>query len=479
MDTLKRYSNFHRKVFWSVLLFSIVLVTSFIFVLYSNEKALKEDILSSRLAGYNDYLHRQMNKGVPFNEAILPMYSRSTLFDLEGNILIDSHEKDISLLKGQSYRQEIRHARTKGTGFNISSQSDEVPGTFFYFAKRYDDYIIRSALPFNTTIVSVLQENFLYFFSVFIVFIVLSVLFYKVIYRLGDSINRLNDFAKRADRDEVIQYSDQFSKNELGEISQHIVQIYNRLMQTKQALEIEKERVFQQQEEQVRIKRQLTQNIAHELKTPVSSIQGYLETIITNKDIPEDIKDNFIEKGYAQCKRLASLLHDITYLSRIDEAPELIEKEPLDIAEIIAGVINDVPAQIADKHITIHNGTENQKLICYGCPSLLYSIFRNLIDNTIAYAGEEVDVYIDCYKEDTEFFYFSYADNGVGVADEHLPRIFERFYRLDKGRSRKLGGTGLGLAIVKNSILFHGGTITAKKHYGGGLEFVFTIKKRA
>ena len=112
-----------------------------------------------------------------------------------------------------------------------------------------------------------------------------------------------------------------------------------------------------------------------------------------------------------------------------------------------------------------------------GNSSLLYSIFRNLTDNAIAYAGVGIQITINCFREDEKFYYFSFSDTGVGVSEEHLNRLFERFYRVDKGRSRKLGGTGLGLAIVKNAVLFHGGTIFAKNIPGGGLEFVFTLQK--
>lgn len=99
------------------------------------------------------------------------------------------------------------------------------------------------------------------------------------------------------------------------------------------------------------------------------------------------------------------------------------------------------------------------------------------MDNAIAYAGTDIHIHINCFREDENFYYFSFSDTGIGVSPEHLSRLFERFYRVDKGRSRKLGGTGLGLAIVKNSVLIHGGTISAKNNQGGGVEFVFTLAR--
>ena len=231
-----------------------------------------------------------------------------------------------------------------------------------------------------------------------------------------------------------------------------------------------------QEEEQARLKRQLTQNIAHELKTPVSSIQGYLETIISNPDIPAESMKMFLQRSYAQSNRLTLLLRDISVLTRMDEAPGMMEKERVDISRIVGSILNEVALGLEEKKIRAVNLLP-PTLMLTGNNSLLYSIFRNLIDNAIAYAGSNIQITINCFREDEKFYYFSFSDTGIGVPEEHLNRLFERFYRVDKGRSRKLGGTGLGLAIVKNAVLFHGGIIFAKNAPGGGLEFVFTLQK--
>jgi len=173
---------------------------------------------------------------------------------------------------------------------------------------------------------------------------------------------------------------------------------------------------------------------------------------------------------------LSALLQDITTLNKMDEAKRLFEKEPCNISEVIQDVLNDVHLEIEQKECTVLENFSKEIQI-QGNRSLIYSIFRNLLDNTLTYAGEKLIVDINCYREDEQFFYFSFSDNGVGVDENHLTRLFERFYRVDKGRSRKMGGTGLGLAIVKNAVLYHRGKISAKLVPTGGLSFIFSLRK--
>ncbi|SEF40833.1 sensor histidine kinase [Parabacteroides chinchillae] len=231
------------------------------------------------------------------------------------------------------------------------------------------------------------------------------------------------------------------------------------------------------QEEESRMKRQLTQNVAHELKTPVSSIQGYLETIISNPDLMPDKRQFFLERCYSQSTRLTGLLRDISVLNRLDEAAGMFDLSEVNIPKLIAEIQKECSKEMEEKKITAEAILPDNPTI-YGNYSLLYSIFRNLYDNAIAYAGEEVHITVNCYKEDPKYYYFSFSDNGTGIAEEHINRIFERFYRVDKGRSRKVGGTGLGLSIVKNGVNFHKGQISAKSSLGKGVTFFFTLKKK-
>ena len=231
------------------------------------------------------------------------------------------------------------------------------------------------------------------------------------------------------------------------------------------------------QEEESRMKRQLTQNVSHELKTPVSSIQGYLETILSNPDLSPDKRQFFLERCYSQSTRLTGLLRDISVLNRLDEASEMFDLTEVNITKLIAEIQKECSQDMEEKHITSEIILPGDPTV-FGNNSLLYSIFRNIYDNAIAYAGENIRITVNCYKEDPKYYYFSFSDNGVGIPEEHINRIFERFYRVDKGRSRKIGGTGLGLSIVKNGVNFHKGQISAKSSPGKGVTFFFTLKKK-
>ena len=472
-NTDVQHHSLGRRLFWSVLSLFVILAAFFIVFQQAREKEYKTDMLNLKLQDYNIRLHDalQQEKGL-LNDSLTDRFVAShrmprirvTLIDRKGEVVYDNERKDYGNILNHSNRKEVAEALKKGSGYDISRNSHTLNGVFFYSATFFpdDNIIIRSALPYDNSLAESLQTDQHFIWFALAIMLALSAVLYRFIHRLSRNIDNLRVFARRADHNENLETEDlaEFPDDELGEISEYIIKLYLRLQHTK--------------EEQNLLKRQLTQNIAHELKTPVASIQGYLETILQNDHINEKTRLQFLDRCYAQSIRLSSLLTDISTLNRLDDAPEMMTFEDVDIARLVSQIQQETALALQQKKMRMDNQLP-ESIPIRGCTSMLYSIFRNLTDNAIAYAGENTTITLRA-KETAQGWDFDFSDNGVGVAPEHLARLFERFYRVDKGRSRKLGGTGLGLAIVKNAVLLHGGNIAATSNENGGICFHFNIK---
>ena len=241
--------------------------------------------------------------------------------------------------------------------------------------------------------------------------------------------------------------------------------------------ESSKQQIIVEQERNRQLKQEMTSNIAHELKTPVSSIRGYLEILLGDKPVEEEQRRYFLERCYSQTLRLSDLINDVSLINKLEESQELFPKEPVDVCQVVKEAIVELAQSAEQHHIEIQDELP-EGIVVTGNNMLIYSIFRNLIENAIEHAGDHVRVGIQCYQpEDESHYYLQLYDTGRGVDNEYLPRLFDRFLRIDEGRSRKKGGTGLGLSIVKHAVLFHGGDIYVKNREGGGLEFFFSLKK--
>lgn len=478
-----------RKLYFSVLTVFLVFAVSFIVFQQAREKQYKVSTLTMKLEGYNDLLEEDLslsyNKGillgdstkrgnhVMVSEVKLEAFVRGheskdlriTLIRPNGKVVYDNMRKDYESFANHLNRKEIQDALKNGQGTSVERQSKTLRQDYFYVASYYpqDSLIIRSALPYNNDLSKSLQADQHYIWFAIAAIIILTIVLYRFTNRLGKNISKLRIFAYKADHNESLEVEDlaKFPADELGEIAERIIKMYKRIQTTRKEQDI--------------LKRQLTQNIAHELKTPVASIQGYLETILDNPHINGETKAQFLQRCYAQSERLTSLLRDISTLNRLDDGSDMIDFEAVDITKMVADITKETALEREAHKMTFDNKLP-ERIVVKGNRSLLYSIFRNLTDNAIAYAGEGTTMTLEAMEQGNKW-HFIFRDNGQGVPTEHLARLFERFYRVDKGRSRKMGGTGLGLAIVKNSVLLHGGTIRVSNLPEGGLKFEFTIKK--
>ncbi len=223
------------------------------------------------------------------------------------------------------------------------------------------------------------------------------------------------------------------------------------------------------------LKQEMTSNIAHELKTPVSSIRGYLEILLGDRPVDEDRRRYYLERSYSQTLRLSDLIRDVSMINKLEESSDLFPRTTIDVCAVANEALDELSDKADAAGIILNNNLPTMPI--QGNHELLYCIFRNLLENSISYAGEGVSTVLETYKESPEYYYIHFYDTGKGVADEYLSRLFDRFVRIDSGRSRQNGGTGLGLSIVKHAVLFHGGEIYAKNRSEGGLEFFFSLKK--
>ena len=422
--------SFHKQLFLQLIAFSWVIVCCFIGFQYVREKEYKSEFLSAQLQQYNRHLLTAIEDGESYEECIeshdKPFEDlRVSLITLSGAVVYDNI---ISLdsLDNHRNRPEIAEALRKGTGYHIGRQSTSDGREYFYSATRGERAIVRTAIPYSSTLNDLLEADWTFLIIMISITLVMSILAYFTTRKLGKDIERVNR--------------------------------------------------YESEQEKSRLKRQLTNNINHELKTPVASIQVCLETLLSGISLSDEKRQELIGRCYMHNERLRRLLNDVSLITRMEDGSALISKEPVVINDIINEVDKELEIMPDDERLTLHTHF-SEKVVVEGNLSLIGSIFRNLTENAIAYS-EGKNIFITLLENNDEMCRIRFEDDGKGVQDKQLPRLFERFYRVDKGRSRQKGGTGLGLAIVKHAVQFHEGSITVTNRPNGGLRFDFSLKKR-
>ena len=421
--------SYHKQLFAILIACLWAIILCFISFQYVREKQYKTHFVNAQLQLYNSHLLGIFEEGLPYEECIATHAQpfeelRVSIIDLSGMVLYDNMLSPDSL-DNHRHRPEVAEALHKGEGYHIGRQSASDGREYFYSATRGEHGIVRTAIPYTATLRSLLEADWTFLIVMISVSLVFSVLAYFITQRIGKSFERINE--------------------------------------------------MEAEQEKTRLKRQLTNNINHELKTPVASMQVCLETLLSGINISEEKRQELIERCYANTERLRRLLEDVSLITRMEDGSQLIGKEPVCINNIIHEIDCELAVMPREERLTLHTDVSEQ-VVVEGNLSLIGSIFRNLTENAIAYSGGK-NIYITIIQNNDNQCCIRFEDDGCGVKEHQLSRLFERFYRVDKGRSRQMGGTGLGLAIVKHAVQFHGGTITVTNRPGGGLRFDFSLKK--
>lgn len=481
MGLLNKLSYPQRLFVW-LLGYSLLMVGCFVVFQYHREKEFKAEEIDKQLQLINTYILTELGEGHDVPDIRLDDFKpfddiRVSVISDKGHIIYDN-TLDSLPKTNHLYRQEIRDAVRHGAGYAVRRHSESTGNYYFYSAKKSDDgNIVRTAVPYSVSFRGLLQADYGFLWIMGIITMVMCVFGYFATRRVGLHIIRLNRFAENVENGAQISDTEPFPHDELGEISNHIVRLYVRLQQAVADRDSEHRAALHEQLEKERIKKQLTNNINHELKTPVASIRVSVETMLAHRNMSDEKQILFLQRCLTNTERLQRLLTDVSLLTRMDDGSTSILKEQVNLTDIINDVVEDRQIIAATKGIRIENFVSHN-VIMAGNASLLEAVFNNLIDNAIVYSGG-TRIKIELISVDNDKVVIALSDNGCGVPPEHLPRLFERFYRIDKGRSRAAGGTGLGLSIVKNAVILHGGEISAETQCSGGLLFKITFSRNS
>ena len=473
--------SFHRRLFVLLIAFSWSIILCFIGFQYLREKQYKSDYLSLQLQLYNRHLLEAVEEDGEAHEAYIDTHQkpfdnlRISIIALSGKVVYDNM-LPVDSLDNHRMRPEVAAALKKGSGYHIGRQSTSDGLEYFYSATRGKGLIARTAIPYSASLRELLQADWTFLGVMISISLAMSVLAYFVTRRLGKNMERLNRFAAKAEKGEAFDEDEPFPNDELGSISNHIVQLYGQWQQTIKDRDLAHEAALREEKEKIRIKRQLSNNINHELKTPVASIGVCLETLLSGIALTEEKRQELIERCYTHNERLRRLLNEVSLITRMEDGSALIGKEKVVINDMLEEISDELEIMSEEEGMRLHTDF-HEEVVIYGNLSLIGSIFRNLTENAIAYS-EGKNIFISLIKNNETECCIRFEDDGRGVEQEQLPRLFERFYRVDKGRSRQMGGTGLGLSIVKHAVQFHGGSISVTNRPGGGLRFDFSLKKR-
>ena len=384
---------------------------------------------------------------ISYIESIEDSSLRVTLIDLEGNVIFDN-QLDESEMENHASREEFKEAKENGYGIS-KRYSSSLLKTFYYVAYKLDNNIIRVSKVADSTLY-ILFINLWPLYIVAIVLIICSILLgFLLSKKIVDPINNIN-------------LEHPLENNKYKEIEPLLIRI-----------EAQKNELMKENEEVLnasKVRQEFTSNVSHELKTPLHVISGYAELIKEGIVKDSDVKE-FGEKIYSEASRMSKLVEDIMKISKL-ESDKTIEKTQIELKNIVVAIVDSLMIEADKKNIKFKLSLNDCSIS--GNYDSIYSLIFNLVDNAIKYNKTNGKITIKL-QEVSNNVILSVKDTGIGIPKEDLDRIFERFYRVDKSRSKDSGGTGLGLAIVKHSLIVNNATIKVESELKKGSTFTVTF----
>ncbi len=355
--------------------------------------------------------------------------------------------------------------------------SDEDGNRYLFSKTKSSDgrVTVRTAMPYSDNVHDAIDVDTTVWLVIIGCLLTTLLVTYYFTSILSRNVVLLKDFAYRATTGGRFTGEDKFPRNELGEISREIIKLYRERLKAMELIKKERKIAINAIEEKVKITRQLTNNINHEIKTPVGIIRGYLESIIADPEMDTATRNRFLDRMLMNVERLTDLLNDVSTMTRLENGADMIAVEKIDMLDLVYQIESDLPANNLSGNLEFSFDIPFECNVS-GNYNLIQGMICGLIRNAALHSGG-TEIGLRMISENKRFYVFSFYDNGNGVSSEHIPHLFERFYRVDTGRSRKMGGTGLGLPIVKSTIISLGGTISVHNRSTGGLEFSFTLPK--
>lgn len=400
--------------------------------------------------------------------------ARLTLVAPDGRVLQDS-EADPGKMENHGSRPEIRDALNGKVGTSIR-RSPTMGSNFLYVAAPVPSGAARMAVPLKeirSQVTSIRERLLLYTALAFLPAILLAAFFARY---FSAKLGAIIDYASTLATGDFQARLKVTSNDELGVLSRQLNETAGKLQ--KMFEELEKEHV--ELEKLERIRKDFVINVSHELRTPLASIQGYTETLLDGAIDDKDNNVRFLNIIRQNAERLGRLTADLLTLSRIELKTQRFQFASYYLHTLLEDCVDTMRPVSNKKNIALHYQAPDEKMEVFCDSESIHQIMTNLLDNAIKYTPEGGSITVSAKSLPVEpgkpeMVTVSVADTGIGIPTDDLPRLFERFYRVDKARSRELGGTGLGLAIVKHLARSQGGDVRVESVFNQGSTFLFTV----